>query len=109
PQNRANLWDQLRLLREQGATIFLTTHYLEEADALCDRVMIIDHGEIVAEGSPRELKRQVVGDSVVLRVGDADGTLDRARTLLAQAPYVREVAAAEDGALRCYVDDGATA
>ena len=108
PQNRANLWDQLRLLREHGATVFLTTHYLEEADALCDRVMIIDHGLIVAEGSPRDLKRQVVGDSVVLRVGE-DGNLERARALLAAAAYVREIASAEDGALRCYVDDGAAA
>ena len=53
PQNRANLWDHVRSLREDGATIFLTTHYLEEADALCDRLMIMDHGEIVVEGTPR--------------------------------------------------------
>ena len=58
PQNRANLWDQIRLLRERGTTVFLTTHYLEEADALCDRVMIMDHGRIVAEGTPQELKRR---------------------------------------------------
>ena len=61
PQNRANLWDQIRVLRDHGTTVFLTTHYLEEADALCDRVMIIDHGTIVAEGTPYELKRQVGG------------------------------------------------
>ena len=53
PQNRANLWDHVRALRDQGATIFLTTHYLEEADALCDRLVIMDHGEIVVEGTPR--------------------------------------------------------
>jgi ABC-2 type transport system ATP-binding protein len=108
PQNRANLWDHLRVLRERGTTIFLTTHYLEEADALCDRVMIIDHGLIVADGAPRELKREVVGDSVVLNV--ADGAAERARELLAQAPFVSEVGAAdEDGQLRCYVEDGAAA
>ena len=50
PQNRANLWDQIRVLRDHGTTVFLTTHYLEEADALCDRVMIMDHGPIVADG-----------------------------------------------------------
>ena len=108
PQNRANLWDHLRLLRERGTTIFLTTHYLEEADALCDRVMIIDHGLIVAEGTPRDLKREVVGDSVVLNV--ADGAAERARALLADAPFVSEVGAAdEEGQLRCYVEDGAAA
>jgi len=108
PQNRANLWDHLRVLRERGTTIFLTTHYLEEADVLCDRVMIIDHGMIVADGTPRELKREVVGDSVVLNVGD--GSAERARELLAGAPFVSEVGAAdEDGHLRCYVEDGAAA
>ncbi|MGW0804472.1 ABC transporter ATP-binding protein [Nonomuraea sp. NPDC002799] len=57
PQSRAGLWDHIRSLRaEQGTTIFLTTHYLDEADALCDRLLIIDHGRIVAEGTPAELK-----------------------------------------------------
>jgi ABC-2 type transport system ATP-binding protein len=54
PQNRANLWDHVRMLRDHGTTVFLTTHYLEEADALCDRLMIIDHGEIVIEGTPHD-------------------------------------------------------
>ncbi|MEV1248360.1 ABC transporter ATP-binding protein [Nonomuraea sp. NPDC050022] len=57
PQSRANLWEHIRALRaEQGVTVFLTTHYLDEADALCDRLLIIDHGRIVAEGAPAELK-----------------------------------------------------
>ncbi|MEV0612618.1 ATP-binding cassette domain-containing protein [Nonomuraea sp. NPDC050404] len=57
PQSRANLWAHIRSLREEkGMTVFLTTHYLDEADALCDRVLIIDHGRIVAEGAPAELK-----------------------------------------------------
>ncbi|HEX4811584.1 MAG TPA: ATP-binding cassette domain-containing protein [Nonomuraea sp.] len=57
PQSRANLWDHIRALRaERGMTVFLTTHYLDEADALCDRLLIIDHGRIVAEGTPAELK-----------------------------------------------------
>ncbi|WP_405084349.1 ABC transporter ATP-binding protein [Microbispora sp. NBC_01389] len=59
PQSRANLWDHIRRLRERdGVTVFLTTHYLEEADALCDRVLIIDHGRIVAEGPPDRLKAE---------------------------------------------------
>jgi len=109
PQNRANLWDHLRSLREQGTTVFLTTHYLEEADSLCDRVMIIDHGSIVAEGSPRELKRQVMGDSVLLEVADEPNGLARARGALEGAGFVREMATTADGLLRLYVDDGARA
>ncbi|MEV8637739.1 ATP-binding cassette domain-containing protein [Streptosporangium sp. NPDC051023] len=57
PQSRANLWDHVRRLRaEEGLTVFLTTHYLDEADTLADRLFIIDHGAIVAEGTPAELK-----------------------------------------------------
>jgi ABC-2 type transport system ATP-binding protein len=109
PQNRANLWRHVRALRDRGVTVFLTTHYLEEADALCDRVMIIDDGTIVSEGTPRELKRDVVGDSIVLRVGDEDGALERASTLLEQASFVRSTVPGDDGSLRCYVDDGPVA
>ncbi|WP_246363533.1 ABC transporter ATP-binding protein [Nonomuraea rhodomycinica] len=57
PQSRAHLWDHIRALRaDHGMTVFLTTHYLDEADALCDRLLIIDDGRIVAEGAPAELK-----------------------------------------------------
>ena len=73
PQARANLWQHVRALRdERGATVFLTTHYLEEADALCDRILVIDHGEIVASGAPEELKRRISGDTVELTLGDDD-------------------------------------
>jgi len=109
PQNRANLWDHLRELRARGTTVFLTTHYLEEADSLCDRVMIIDHGRIVAEGSPRELKREVVGDSVLMRVAEDGDGRERALALLSGTELVSSVTAADDGQLRCYVEDGAAA
>jgi ABC-2 type transport system ATP-binding protein len=67
PQARSNLWDHIRALRdERGATVFLTTHYLDEADALCDRLLIIDDGEIVAEGSPDALKRSIAEDGADL-------------------------------------------
>jgi ABC-2 type transport system ATP-binding protein len=71
PQSRANLWGHIRGLRDaHGVTVFITTHYLEEADALCDRILVIDHGEIVAEGSPGQLKASLSGDRVALRLGD---------------------------------------
>jgi ABC-2 type transport system ATP-binding protein len=56
PQNRANLWDQVRRLRTQGTTIVITTHYLDEADALADELCVMDHGVIIASGSPANLK-----------------------------------------------------
>jgi ABC-2 type transport system ATP-binding protein len=67
PQSRANLWQHIRDLRaDAGTTVFLTTHYLDEADALCDRIFVMDQGTIVAWGTPDELKRQVSGDVVEL-------------------------------------------
>ena len=56
PQNRVHLWDQVRMLRDRGTTVFLTTHYLEEADALADELAIMDHGSVIAQGSPADLK-----------------------------------------------------
>jgi ABC-2 type transport system ATP-binding protein len=73
PASRARVWEEVRRLNEElGMTIFLTTQYLEEADALADRVGIIDHGRLVAEGTPAALKRSVGSDLIVARVdGDA--------------------------------------
>jgi ABC-2 type transport system ATP-binding protein len=105
PQSRARMWDEVRRLREGGMTIFLTTHYLEEADALCDRLAIIDHGRIVAEGTAEQLKRQIAGDVVTLGVS---GNRQTAFELLQSQPFVRE-AGQEDGAIRLYVDRGETA
>ncbi|HLK75015.1 MAG TPA: ATP-binding cassette domain-containing protein [Streptosporangiaceae bacterium] len=74
PQSRSNLWEHIgRLRSELGSTVFLTTHYLEEADVLCDRVLIIDHGVIAAEGTPDELKRRISGDPQGERPGWAWG------------------------------------
>ena len=102
PQARARLWEEIKKLRETGTTVFLTTHYLEEADALCDRLAIIDHGKIVAEGSPDELKREIAGD--VLTVG-VNGHGDQVVKLLEAQSYVRE-ACLEEGLVRLYVDRG---
>lgn len=69
PQSRANLWNHIADLHaEHGVTVFLTTHYLDEADALCDRILVIDGGRIVAEGSPDELKARVSGDRIEIGV-----------------------------------------
>ena len=65
-QNRTNLWAHIKTLRALGTTIFLTTHYLEEADTLADRIAIIDHGVIIAEGTPALLKQQAMERSVDL-------------------------------------------
>ncbi|HXZ99810.1 MAG TPA: ATP-binding cassette domain-containing protein [Candidatus Binatia bacterium] len=105
PQSRARMWDEVRRLRDAGTTVFLTTHYLEEADALCDRIAIIDHGRIVAEGTPEELKRRVAGDVVVV---GTEGSPATTRKLLLEQGFVRELSE-EDGTLRLYVDRGETA
>jgi ABC-2 type transport system ATP-binding protein len=82
PQARANLWTHIRALREErGTTVFLTTHYLDEADALCDRILVIDHGAIVASGTPDELKSQVGGDVVTVTVERPDQVREVARLM----------------------------
>jgi ABC-2 type transport system ATP-binding protein len=82
PQSRSALWDEVaRLAREEGVTVFLTTQYLEEADVLADRVGIIDHGRIVAEGTPRQLKAEI-GRATVEVVPETPADLDRLRPLL---------------------------
>lgn len=71
PQARANLWVHISELRSRlGSTVFLTTHYLDEADALCDRILVIDHGSIVAADTPEALKRSVAGDLIELVLHD---------------------------------------
>jgi len=106
PQSRSNLWEHIASLRSDlGTTVFLTTHYLEEADVLCDRVFIIDHGVIAAEGTPDQLKRRISGDVVTLRVAGGDHGTDVARKLLADQAVVREVSAA-DGTLKLTVERG---
>jgi ABC-2 type transport system ATP-binding protein len=104
PQTRANLWTHIRGLRDRRAgTILLTTHYLEEADALCDRILIIDAGKIVASGTPAELKRRISGDLVTFEVDD----VARATELLRGRGEARDVTTVERG-LRVTVDRGET-
>lgn len=93
PQARANLWTHISALRsERGSTVFLTTHYLDEADALCDRILVIDHGEIVASDTPEALKQQVAGDLIEVIVASADRVASTAARLTALAGADAEVA-----------------
>ncbi len=108
PQNRANLWEQIGKLKATGTTIFLTTHYLEEADILSDYLAIMDYGHIVAEGTPSELKRQVSLDTIRITLSDpTHGDTVVSRVLEGQE-IVRSVTQERDS-LRISVDDGETA
>ena len=115
PQSRARMWQEVRRLRDQGMTIFLTTHYLDEADALCDRISIIDAGLIVAEGTPSDLKREISGDVIIvdLAAPDTAGAPEptvmlEGSKILAEQPYVHSCETIEH-TLRLYVDSAATA
>jgi ABC-2 type transport system ATP-binding protein len=79
PQGRAGFWKYVQeLRREHGMTVFVTTHYLDEADTICDRIGIIDHGHLVASGTPSELKDRLGGDIVTLRPTRADPAVEAA-------------------------------
>ena len=89
PQGRAGFWRYIRSLRDaKGLTVFLTTHYLDEADQLCDRIAVIDHGKIIAIGTPKELKDSLGGDTLELTV--APGAPDPS-TMLKSMPGVSSV------------------
>ncbi|HET6487257.1 MAG TPA: ATP-binding cassette domain-containing protein [Spirochaetia bacterium] len=108
PVSRAQLWEQIRRLREQGTTVFLTTHYMDEADLLCDRLAIIDKGTIVTEGTPAELKRRISGDILTLSVNHVENAMELSRQALAHLEFVKESQAA-DGRLTLVVSNGGEA
>ncbi len=87
PQARLALWDILREVHRQGRTIIMTTHYMEEADQLCDRIAIIDHGKLLALDTPAKLKAQAPGDTIVDMILDRDAAVmvEPARALAAVA------------------------
>ena len=100
------MWEYIRRLRERTAvTILLTTHYLDEADALADRVLVMDHGQIVADDTPDALKSRISGD--VVTIGLSEG-IERAEAVVRSAVAAREVVTTET-TLLVTVDDGATA
>jgi ABC-2 type transport system ATP-binding protein len=105
---RADMWAEIaHLSGSEGLTILLTTHYLEEADRLAGRLAIVDHGRVVAEGSPDELKGELRGDAIQVELGDpqADG---QASAALDRVPGVWEVTV-EGRSLRARTDDGSAA
>jgi ABC-2 type transport system ATP-binding protein len=99
PKARNRLWDYFERINEQGTTIFLTTQYLEEADQLCDRLAVILDGEIVAEGSPAELKRQVGGEVLELDLDGDAAVRERAASIAREfGPFTAaSVSETEDG------------
>jgi len=101
-QTRAATWNYIRKLKkEYGMTLFMTTHYLEEADALCDRVAIIDHGKIVVVGQPEELKHGLGGDLITLSIKeDAD-----VNEVIQKIEHVKDVKK-EDGSYRIKAEYG---
>jgi ABC-2 type transport system ATP-binding protein len=108
PEHRAAMWDEVAQLAEGGGlTIFLTTHYLEEADRLAGRLAILDAGRIVAEGSPEALKAELAGDTVEVGLASGDG-VERGRALLDELDLVREATIVKSG-LIARVEQGARA
>src|SRR5436190_5042667 len=108
PEVRARIWEQIRSLsRDQGLTILLTTHVLEEAGELAARISIADAGRVVIEGTPAELKSQLRGDSVHVQLADP-GTNGNAVHALARVAGLREVQA-DGAALHARADDAARA
>jgi ABC-2 type transport system ATP-binding protein len=104
PQSRAHFWDEIRKIRDNGTTIFLTTHYLDEADNLCDFLAIIDHGTIVAEGTPQQLKQQIGGESIIVGI-ENDKSLEKAKELLLKETFVNKVYT-DERKLYIYVKEG---
>jgi ABC-2 type transport system ATP-binding protein len=108
PQSRANLWQHIRKLRDElGTTVFLTTHYMDEADSLSDRILIIDHGTIVAEGTPAELKKRVRGDTITLTLRGEDEAQQAAGIAAGLAGADQPVV--EANMVRLHVPDGGSA
>jgi ABC-2 type transport system ATP-binding protein len=92
PQSRRQLWDIIRAFQRDGGTVLLTTHYMDEAERLCDRLAIVDHGQIIAEGSPADLIERLGGHHVVefSVSGASDGAALRAWNGLPSVESVRE-------------------
>ena len=113
PQTPGHISDYiLSLGRQLGVTVLFTTHYMDEADELADRIAIIDHGHIVTIGTPLDLKKQISGDVITLTLAtdgplQSEGTLERSQELLQGQPFVLELQRMEGG-LSVHVEKGET-
>jgi len=105
PQSRARIWEEVRRLHAEGITIFLTTHYMDEADTLCHRLAIMDNGTIVSTNTPAALKQQVAGDIISLGLDVRNGAVARVTTALREEPFTRDLQQTDDG-LQLYVEHG---
>lgn len=102
-QTRAATWNYIKLLKkEYGMTVFMTTHYLEEADMLCDRIAIIDYGKIVTMGTPHGLKEGLGGDIMTLSIKDGNADIS---SIIQKVPRVKEVKK-QDDTYRIKLEDG---
>jgi ABC-2 type transport system ATP-binding protein len=96
PQSRVAIWEYLERLNKEGITIFLTTQYLEEADRLCRKLSIIDHGKLIAGGTPSELKESVGGERITLTLKDPE-LKEKAKKILVTVPGVTEATDVDSG------------
>ncbi len=103
PQSRSNLWSKIVELKQEGITIFLTSHYLDEVDFLAESLAIMDHGKIVALGSPANLKKQISGD--IITIGVPKSFHQHALSVFEGKDLVRDVSS-EEQQLRLHVDKG---
>lgn len=114
PQTRSHIWEYIRgLARDKGITIFLTTHYMDEADKLADRIAIIDRGKIMTTGTPNDLKKSIGGDVVTLSPCETDSDqcsvfIEQTKSVLSGKDFVLEIQET-DGDLAVYVPSGESA
>jgi ABC-2 type transport system ATP-binding protein len=105
PGSRSHVWDEVKTLHDEGTTIILTTHYLEEADVLCDRVAIINLGKIVELDNPALLKRKIIAGDIISISFDNDDLLQKANKILTDENFAKEIQPV-DTTLHIYVDEG---
>jgi ABC-2 type transport system ATP-binding protein len=105
PGSRSHVWNEVKKLHNEGTTIILTTHYLEEADALCDRVAIINLGKIVELDNPAQLKRKIISGDIISLNFENNDLLLSAKDILMKENFVKELQPV-DSTLHIYVDEG---